>query len=317
MQSPATRSIVAMDAGSTTPSSEAPYTRDQDQRLYAARTRPARSSRSSRRSCASSVAGAIAATPAQRELRRVGLRELPGEEHGLPSLGVPPDRAARSGARLLEPARRADRVEDRATFALADEIRVRARRAQAGIVRRRDDIVEGEERRKVRDRLEESLEVRGRAGVGDPGRRMRPGDDRPAGEGRGRVRRDDDSGDGDRLAFEPGRNVEHFPRRGAGRRSLQRLGAEDVPRPSRMAASRGRIEGVRRRRRAPAAKGHDREQRERPAELHVAFSLTQQLLEPRVPLAAHRHARAVREDRDVAAPRVRLEPSQDVEADQV
>ena len=123
------------------------------------------------------VAGAIAATPDERELRCVGSCELTGEERRLAALRVSPHRKPRAGPGLRDPLRGAHRVEHRAPLALPDEIRVDAGRPQARVVRGHDDVVERHQRGQVRDRLEEFGIDRGRAGIRHARRRMSPGHD--------------------------------------------------------------------------------------------------------------------------------------------
>src|SRR5580698_10372811 len=100
---------------------------------------------------------------------------------------------------------------------------MRLRRAQARIVRSRDDVALLDERAQSLDLLEQEDRERGGAAWADTRSRMGPGDDRASLRWWIALRNDDDTRNEDGLALNPGRAVEHAVCSGAERRAIDDL----------------------------------------------------------------------------------------------
>ena len=196
---------------------------------------PSTSLSSSVSSLPRSVGGAIAATPTTCEIGRVRRRDLVGPHGRVPALRVAVDGGG-VGHRVAEQvAGGTDAVEHRSPLALPHQVRVRARRAEAGVVGEHDGGAGGEEVGHLGDPDQPGVGVvdRRRAPAIDARRAVGPGDDRPAASRRVSGRRDDDARHGDRGPRRIRRRVEDPLGDLAGGQVVDVLAADDRARTAR------------------------------------------------------------------------------------
>ena len=169
--------------------------------------------------------------PDEVELGRVVRCQLAREQRRVTALGVAPHRDLLAGARLREPLRGPHAVEHGVALARPDEVRVHARRAQAGVVGGRHHVAGSHQVGRRRDAGEEPAVgvVDGRrAGRDDPARAVGPRHDRSTTGGRVARGGEDPPAHGDGLAVHAGRAVEHPPSLHTLGQVVEGLGADDV-----------------------------------------------------------------------------------------